>query len=113
MASESQKEINIKIIEMEIERKENIEMDQDKEEGKDDGEQKGKGFKKFEVFIPSAELKADSIKTLNRFVVDKSLYKVGKMLQLRGFNCMIMLQEKGSQDEALKIALSENRILLV
>ena len=41
---------------------------------------KTKRFKRFEVFTPSSELKPDIAKSNMRFVLDKHLYKLGKLL---------------------------------
>ena len=62
---------------------------------------KTKRFKRFEVFTPSSELKSDMIQTNKRFVLDKHLYKLGKPLYSRGFNCKIVMKEKGFNEEAL------------
>jgi hypothetical protein len=41
---------------------------------------KGKRFKRFEILTPSAELKPEIFAIHKKFVCDKNLYKLGKML---------------------------------
>jgi hypothetical protein len=47
------------------------------------------------------------------FILDKSLYKLGSMMKARGFNCHIVMLEKGYTEEALRLATTEGKVFLL